>query len=91
VRARCAPFLCPSTCTTEHTLRSTAGGEVVFDVSGGGSDTPQVALDPLAELLVLGALPGADDDTPENVLLRVQGIGCAASRTLCILDAAHSR
>jgi hypothetical protein len=50
-----------------------------------------VALDPLAELLVLGALPGADDDTPENVLLRVQGIGCAALRTLCIPDAVHSR
>lgn len=48
---------------------------MVFDVSGGGTDTPDVALDPLADLLVLGALPGADDTSPENVLLRVQGVG----------------
>ena len=89
---RCVPVVLPSVWSTRvlntHS-RSTAGGEVVFDVSGGGSDTPDVALDPLAELLVLGALPGAEDDTPENVLLRVQGVGCAALCTICIPDAMY--
>lgn len=55
----------------------------MFDVSGDGDGAGDATLDPLADLLVLGALPGADDDNPENVLLRVQGIGYGSSHVCC--------
>jgi hypothetical protein len=58
-------------------LTSTAGGEVVFDVSGDGEAAEEADLDPLADLLAPGAALGDDssDVGPENLLLRVQGVG----------------
>lgn len=69
---------------------------MVFDVSGGAESEEDATLDPLADLLVLGALPGAQDDAPENVLLRVQGAGYVAPRArwcapICALTQSRGR